>query len=233
MRPSRPRPTPNPNLTLTTHHSTLSLTLTRCGQHALAASAACALRRWQRDAAARRATRALVARQPPARAELYYLSREQRLFREWGRWARARRLWLQLGDLGRALHARSAVVHAWTVWVARRPSRPPLAAHVAAHLAALRAVACLRAGGLMCGWRKLRAGGREWGRVKRAVRGVVFRQEFRALRAWVAEAAARRRRRHVLTVWLGGVRTQHLTLTLTLTPSPLTLTPHPHPAPSR
>ena len=91
---------------------------------------------------------------------------------------------------------------------ARRRTRPPLAAHVAAHLAALRAVACLRAGGLMCGWRKLRAGAIEWGRIKRAVRVAVFRLEFRALRAWVAEAGARRLRRHALHVWLGGVSFQ-------------------------
>ena len=197
------------------HYSTLLRH--RCGQHALAASAACALRRWQRDAAARRATRALLAlyhqarARGHARAELYYLSREQQLFREWGRRAHARRLWLQLGALGRALHARSATVHAWTAWsTARRRTRPPLAAHVAAHLAALRAVACLRAGGLMCGWRKLRAGAIEWGRIKRAVRGAVFRLEFRALRAWAAEAGARRLRRHALHVWLGGVSFHHV-----------------------
>ena len=125
-------------------------------------------------------------------------------------------LWLQLGALGRALHARRAIVHAWAAWVARRRRRPPLAAHVAAHLAALRAVACLRAGGVMRGWRKLRAAGRQWARLRRAARAALFRHELRALRTWAAEAAARRLRRHVLTVWLGGVRPEHLGLGLGL-----------------
>jgi hypothetical protein len=167
-----------------------------------------------------------VARQPPARAELYFLSREQQLIRAWARWARARQLWLQLGALGRALHARRAVAHAWAAWVARRSRRPPLAAHVEAHLAARRAVACLRAGGVMRGWRKLRAAGRQWARLRRAVRAALYRDELRALRTWAAEAAARRLRRHVLTVWLGGVRPEHTS------PSPLALHPRPSPSPS-
>ena len=169
-----------------------------CDQHALASSATRTLRRWQGAAGTRRATRALASLAPPGRAE-------QPLFGEWGKWTRARLLWLRLGALGCARFARSAVMHAWGFWTAR----------YRVHEAVRRAVDYLRAGGLVRGWRKLRAGGREWARVQLAVRSAVGRHEGRALRAWLGfghgYARQRRLRLHALDVWLGGVRRKHLT----------------------